>query len=91
MKNVLLAVFVVILAVAACLMVSALIGGGTDRTGGSDLASHDAECQADWNHLEVESGNEGTMAGLLINREQLPGTYGEAVKECLLDGWRWDQ
>jgi hypothetical protein len=91
MKNVLLAVFVVILAVATCLMVSSLIGGGTDGTERSDLASHDAECQADWNHLNLPVGQEGQAASLLINQEQLPGTYGEAVKECLLDGWRWDQ
>ena len=91
MKNVLLAVFVVILAVAACLMVSALSGGDGDTDSSAALASHDAECRADWNHLNIPVGQEGQAAGLLINREQLPGTYGEAVKECLLDGWRWDQ
>jgi hypothetical protein len=86
---VLLAVFVVILSVAACLMVSALSGGNTDSS--AALASHDAECLADWKHLQVEPGDEGQAASLIINREHLPGTYGEAVKDCLLDGWRWDQ
>ena len=62
-------------------------GGSYDRYGG-----HSAEdCQTNWDALEVDPGDESLIAGMVINREHLPDTIGEAVKECLQGGWRWDQ
>ena len=51
----------------------------------------DAQCESAWDMMEVEDDNAGLIiASTIMNREQLPNTVGERLKDCLEGGWRWD-
>jgi len=48
-----------------------------------------ALCQLNWDTLTVPEGDEGILAHQIINEIHLPNSVGDAVKTCLLGGWRW--
>lgn len=44
-------------------------------------------CILAWEQMDVDKGNEATIASLIINREHLPDSVGFVLKKCINGGW----
>lgn len=56
----------------------------------SQLAAYipsNEKCQSVWDQMDVESGNEGMIVNLILNREHAPDSVGATLQECIRKGW----
>ena len=45
------------------------------------------DCALNWDHLEVEAGDEGRIVNLILNTKHAPDSVGAALEECINGGW----
>lgn len=48
----------------------------------------DAEkCELNWEHMQVEAGDESWLIDRILNNEHLPNSVGDILQNCLRKGW----
>ena len=85
MKKLVFVLVVITLLLAAC--------GGTTRHGVKVRAPKmygghtGAECALNWDHGDVDAGDEAFIVNLILNTKHAPDSVGAALEECINGGW----